>query len=242
MKFNMISVDMSIKEQPKQDVFAVSKQFVLSTELIMKLSLLQRRPSVVWQVNPQHTVPTIVDHGNGDSPPFTLWESGAIMTYLVNKTDPNHKLYPANDVKTKAIIDRWLHFDLGSLYTSIAHPIIYPVLMLGEDFDPNKLEALEKNLDHLDDALSKSKYLASDNNYTLADLSIFSSLTLLELIPDVDFSEFSHLIKWYTDLKKELPYFNEVHQKEIDTLNNWAEQARRRAKANANRARLLLNV
>lgn len=164
------------------------------------------------------------------------------MTYLVNKTDPNHKLYPANDVKTKATIDRWLHFDLGSLYTSIAYPIIYPVLMLGEDFDPNKLEALEKNLDHLEDALSKSKYLASDNNYTLADLSVFSSLTLLELIPDVDFSEFSHLVKWYTELKKELPYFSEVHQQEIDTLNNWAEQARRRAKANANRTRLLLSI
>lgn len=233
---------MSIKEQPKQDMFSVSKQLVLSTELKIKLSLLQRRPSVVWQVNPQHTVPTIVDHGKGDSPPFALWESGAIMTYLVNKTDPNHKLYPANDLKTKAIIDRWLHFDLGSLYASIAHPIIYPVLMLGVDFDPNKLAALEDNFDHLEDALSKSKYLASDNNYTLADLSIFSSLTLLELIPDVDFSEFTHLVKWYTELKKELPYFNEVHQQAIETLNNWAEQARHRAKANANRARLLLSI
>lgn len=58
-------------------------------------------------------IPTIVDNG------FVLWESRAIMTYLVSQYGKNDSLYPKNPRK-RAIVDQRLHFDLGTLYASYA--------------------------------------------------------------------------------------------------------------------------
>ena len=170
------------------------------------------------QINPQHTVPTIVDHDNGD---FALWESRVIATYLINKIDPNHKLYPTNDLKTKTIIDRWLFFDCSVLYLAIGRDIMYPVFVMGQPKDQSKIDALKEKLAFLDHALSTSKYLVSNDNYTLADLAILSTMTSVELM-DIDFSELTNLTKWYKTLKAELPYYEEVHQKGgIDAMKAW---------------------
>ena len=63
-------------------------------------------------MNPQHTVPTLVEDDG-----FVLWESHAIMPYLVDKygkeDDP---LYP-KDLRKRATINQRLHFNNGVLFT-----------------------------------------------------------------------------------------------------------------------------
>lgn len=49
---------------------------------------------------------------------MSLWESRAIITYLCNQYAPNSPLYP-KDVQERALVDKWLQFDLGTLYKSI---------------------------------------------------------------------------------------------------------------------------
>ena len=63
------------------------------------------------QINPAHLIPTIVDDG------FVLWESRAIMQYLCNKYAPDNTLYP-KDPQKRAIVDRWLNFDISLLNSS----------------------------------------------------------------------------------------------------------------------------
>ncbi|OQR74310.1 glutathione S-transferase 1-1-like [Tropilaelaps mercedesae] len=64
------------------------------------------------EINPQHTLPTLVD---GD---FVLSESRAILTYLMNKYAPDSDLYP-QDIKARAQVERYLYYDMGVLYKSI---------------------------------------------------------------------------------------------------------------------------
>jgi glutathione S-transferase len=58
------------------------------------------------KINPQHCVPTIDDNG------FYLWESRAILAYLMETRAPH--LLPTSP-KEKAILNQRLQFELGGL-------------------------------------------------------------------------------------------------------------------------------
>jgi glutathione S-transferase len=71
-----------------------------------------------FQLNPQHTVPTLVDDDG-----FTLWDSHAIMVYLVSKYAKNDALYP-KDLKKRALIDQRLHFDSGVVFAQLRRIVV----------------------------------------------------------------------------------------------------------------------
>ncbi|CAG0922622.1 unnamed protein product [Notodromas monacha] len=64
-------------------------------------------------LNPTHTVPTLDDNG------FVIWDSHAILQYLMNKYGKDSSdLYP-QDPEKRAVIDNRLCFDLGTLNANI---------------------------------------------------------------------------------------------------------------------------
>lgn len=54
-------------------------------------------------------VPALVDHTNGD---YVIWESGAILLYLVERFDKENKLF-ATDLKGRTDIHTWLYFSVS---------------------------------------------------------------------------------------------------------------------------------
>lgn len=65
-----------------------------------------------FQINPQHTVPTLDDDG------YILWDSHAINTYLVEKYGKDDSLYP-KDLKKRGRVDQRLHFNSGVLFPAM---------------------------------------------------------------------------------------------------------------------------
>lgn len=56
-------------------------------------------------INPNGRIPAIVDHGNND---LTIWESGAIILYLVKKYDtPSYRLW-AESAEDQSAIETWV--------------------------------------------------------------------------------------------------------------------------------------
>lgn len=65
--------------------------------------------------NPQHTVP-VLETEDGRY----IWDSHAIMAYLVGRYSKTDTLYP-KDHYLRALVDQRLHFDSGVLFTALRH-------------------------------------------------------------------------------------------------------------------------
>ncbi|XP_067618364.1 glutathione S-transferase 1-1 [Eurosta solidaginis] len=147
------------------------------------------------KLNPQHTIPTLVDNG------FPLWESRAIMVYLAEKYGKDDTLYPKCP-KKKAVINQRLYFDMGTLYKSFAD-YYYPQLFAKAPADPELYKKIESAFDLLNTFLEGHKYVAGDA-LTLADLSILATVSTFE-VAGFDFSKYANVAKWYANVKKSAP-------------------------------------
>ncbi|OQR76809.1 glutathione S-transferase 1 [Tropilaelaps mercedesae] len=166
------------------------------------------------KINPGHTLPTLVDGR------LKLAESRAICRYLINKYAPNHDLYPENP-DLRAMIDRFLDFDLGSLYTSIAG-YFYPVYFYGKsEFDEVLGNKIKSSLELLSVFLGDEKYLGG-NKLCLGDVNVASSLSTLEVM-GYDLTSFPKVEAYYNNLKT-LKYFKEVHDNGITSFKSFVDK------------------
>ncbi|CAG2105505.1 unnamed protein product [Medioppia subpectinata] len=162
-------------------------------------------------INPCHTVPTIVDNG------YVLWESRAIITYLVNRFRPSHPLYP-DDPEMRAAIDKLLHFDLGTLYRSISN-YISPIFF-NKDVDDLKEHKLKETLDLFDSMVAKHRFVCSDS-ISLADVSIVAGFSLLEST-DYRLSPWINVCKWIERVKEELKdFYDEINAKAVQNTRDY---------------------
>ena len=114
-----------------------------------------------------------------DDDGFVVYESRAILAYLVNKYSPNNVLYP-QDVKKRALVDIALYFDAYTLYPLMGC-VIYPPFRLGTKVDQNLAKFLDDKLILLNEDLGRTKYAAGDE-LTIADLSLLSTWTSIEAV------------------------------------------------------------
>lgn len=119
------------------------------------------------KINPNGRVPAIHDPNTG----ITLWESGAIIEYLVDTYDKNSTLSYANSPE-KYHIKQWLHFQMSGQGPYFGQAAWFAM------FHPEKIpSAIQRYKDQvvrvlmvLDKALAGKQYLVGDKA-TVADLS-----------------------------------------------------------------------
>ncbi|XP_023939624.1 glutathione S-transferase 1-1 [Bicyclus anynana] len=160
------------------------------------------------KINPQHTVPTLVDDG------YPIYESRAIITYLVNKYGKGSALYP-EEPKARALVDQRLYFDIGTLYQRFGD-YFYPQIFGGAPADKDKLAKVEDALQLLDTFLDGQKYVAGPN-LTVADLSIVAGVSSFEA-SDIDFKKYANVKRWYETVKSTAPGYQEANEKGLDAF------------------------
>lgn len=149
------------------------------------------------KINPTHTIPTLVD---GD---FALWESRAIMTYLCEKYDTSKKWYP-DCVKTRALINQRMYFDMGTLYKSFAD-YYYPQIMKKTPADPELFKKMETAFEFLNTFLEGKQFAAGDS-VTVADIALVATVTNFEA-GSFDISKYANVARWYEACKTAVPGF-----------------------------------
>nr|ALF04572.1 glutathione S-transferase delta 2 [Delia antiqua] len=146
------------------------------------------------KINPQHTLPTLVDNG------FAIWDSRTILIYLAETYGKDDSLYPKCPQK-RAVVNQRLFFDV-ELYTSCAN-YFFPQFKQNAPADPEKLKKAEANLEFLNLFLEKNQYAAGDS-LTIADFALLASICTFDAA-NYDLSKYTHISRWYNNRKTTTP-------------------------------------
>ncbi|XP_060519358.1 glutathione S-transferase 1-like [Cylas formicarius] len=147
----------------------------------------QLSPSFL-KINPQHTVPTLEDNG------FVIWDSHAIIAFLVGKYAQDDSLY-SRDIMQRALIDQRLHFDTGVI-SHFTRSILNPMLYGNAEIDINKhRESILETYGLMEKFLRRNRWIAGEK-LSIADLSLIPSITSLNVVVPIDCTKFPKLTQW----------------------------------------------
>lgn len=163
-----------------------------------------------FQINPQHTIPTLVDNG------FALWESRAIMIYLAEKYGKNDSLYP-KDPQIRAVINQRLYFDMSVMYIKFSKYFSAKYLRR-EAETSEQFKDMDSAFELLEIFLEGSEYAAC-NHPTIADIALTASVSSFELM-GVVLSKYPKVHTWYKKCKNGIPGYD-ANEEGLQVLKNW---------------------
>ncbi|MDE0356109.1 MAG: glutathione S-transferase N-terminal domain-containing protein [Deltaproteobacteria bacterium] len=148
------------------------------------------------KISPNNKIPVILDRDGPGGEPFSVFESGAILIYLAEKTG---KFLPA-EPRARTRVLEWLMFQVGG---------VGPMLGQAHHFRAYAREkipyAIERYTNEgariyrvLDKRLSEQEYLAGD--YSIADMAVFPWIRLHER-QGQDMADHPHLSRWFDALE-----------------------------------------
>ena len=147
----------------------------------------QKRPAFL-AINPNGRIPAIVDHG---AEGFAVFESGAILIYLAEKTG---RLMPA-DPRGRSLVLQWLMFQMGGIGPMMGQANVF------FRYFPEKIPAVidryqgetRRLFQVLDAHLASHEYLAGD--YSIADIANWAWVRTHRW-SGVEIDDLPHLRRW----------------------------------------------
>ena len=146
--------------------------------------------------SPNNRMPAIIDHDGPDGKPVTVFESGAILLYLAEKTG---QLMPT-DTNDRIAVYEWLMWQMGGFGPMLgqAHHFNY--------YAPKKVDyamkrySVEANRLYgvLDRRLAKTKYVAG-KIYSIADIAILPWTRTYQR-QNVSIEDYPHVVAWREEL------------------------------------------
>ncbi len=151
----------------------------------------QRRPEFL-RISPNGRIPAIVDRDEDD---FAVFESGAILVYLAEKTG---RLMPS-DPKGRSRVMQWLMFQMGGIGPMMGQANVF-YRYLPEKIQPaiDRYQGEVRRLfGVLDERLAGHEYLAGD--YSIADIANWAWVRTHKW-SGVGLDGLSHLQRWVESL------------------------------------------
>jgi GSH-dependent disulfide-bond oxidoreductase len=148
-------------------------------------------------VSPNNRIPAIVDHAPGDGgAPISLFESGAILVYLADKT----KRFIAQELRGRTETIQWLFWQMGNLG---------PMAGQNNHFSNYAVEKIQYAMDRyrnevnrlygvVNSRLADRAYVAGD--YSIADMAIYPWIVPYER-QGQKLEDFTHLKRWFDAIK-----------------------------------------
>ncbi len=153
------------------------------------------------ELNPNSKIPALLDCST--TPPVKVFESGAILLYLAEKSG---RFIPA-DPSARAACLSWLFWQIGSapyLGGGFGHFYRYAPTRMEYSINRFTME-VKRQMDVLDRHLAEHRYLCADE-YSIADMAIwpwYGNLTFNVLYDAAEFlqtASYQHLCRWAEDI------------------------------------------
>lgn len=179
-------------------------------------------------INPNGRIPAIIDRANDN---FAVFESGAILIYLAEKTG---RLMP-QDPKGRSLVLQWLMFQMGGIGPMMGQANVF-YRYFPEKIQPaiDRYQGECRRLFHvLDDHLAQHEFLAGD--YSIADIANWAWVRTHRW-SGVDTEGLPHLQRWIRQIRArpavlrgiEQPPSNVLERAESpDKVEQFAAEARK---------------
>ncbi len=160
---------------------------------VLELSKNEQKEDWFLAINPNGRIPAIVDHDNDD---FAVFESGAILIYLAERTG---KLMPS-DAKGRSLVLQWLMFQMGGIGPMMGQANVF------FRYFPEKIQAAidryqgesKRLMRVLDAHLATHEFLAGD--YSIADIANWAWVRTHRW-SGVDIADLPHVKRWLEQIR-----------------------------------------
>jgi GST-like protein len=144
------------------------------------------------KISPNNKMPAIVDHEpKGGGEPISVFESGAILMYLANKTGQ----FLPNDERKKVEVLQWLFWQVGGLGPMAGQN--HHFLQYAPEKIPYAIDRYVKETNRLygvlNHQLEKNEFVAGE--YSIADMAIYPWILGYEK-QQQSMSDFPHIKRW----------------------------------------------
>ncbi len=145
-------------------------------------------------ISPNNRIPAIVDTDGPQGEPYTVFESGAILMYLAEKTG---KLWPQDTVERYDVI-QWLMFQMGNVGPMFGQNGYF------QGYCPEDVPLAKERYHNvckqlygvMDRRLGASEYLAG-SNYSIADVATFPwTMPRQQEMHRIDITQYPNVKRW----------------------------------------------
>ena len=149
-------------------------------------------------ISPNNKIPAIVDGDGPEGKPLSLFESGAILFYLAEKTG---KFLPPDPVGRYTTL-QWLMFQMGGIGPMLGQAHHFRI------YAPEKVEYAVNRYSNeakrlygvMDRKLGATRFLAGDE-YSIADIATFP-WTRSWKNQGIELEEFPHVQRWFEEISQ----------------------------------------